>query len=74
METDANDVIFVRIGQTHKFPITTPLRALNAFDHRLGETQRPQKRPPIRFIGSLAPFGWSKTPPSRTLISFDAAR
>ncbi|NLC57870.1 MAG: DNA-directed RNA polymerase subunit beta [Armatimonadetes bacterium] len=33
VDTDANDVIYVRIGQTRKFPITTLLRALNAFDH-----------------------------------------
>jgi DNA-directed RNA polymerase subunit beta len=32
METDANDVITVRIGQTRKFPITTLMRALGAFD------------------------------------------
>jgi DNA-directed RNA polymerase subunit beta len=32
METDANDVITVRIGQTRKFPITTLIRALGAFD------------------------------------------
>ncbi len=31
IETDANDVITVRIGQTRKFPITTLLRALNLF-------------------------------------------
>ena len=31
IETDANDVITVRIGQTRKFPITTLLRALNMF-------------------------------------------
>src|SRR5438105_12517459 len=32
VETDANNVIFVRIGQTKKFPLTTLLRALGAFD------------------------------------------
>src|SRR5438105_11697036 len=32
VETDANDVIYVRVGQTRKFPITTLLRALGAFD------------------------------------------
>src|SRR5438874_1051299 len=32
VETDANNVIFVRIGQTRKFPITTLLRALGAFE------------------------------------------
>jgi len=31
IETDANDVITVRIGQTRKFPITTLVRALNMF-------------------------------------------
>src|SRR5438270_11394911 len=32
VETDANDVIYVRVGQTRKFPITTLLRALGGFD------------------------------------------
>ncbi|MDR3709719.1 MAG: DNA-directed RNA polymerase subunit beta [Capsulimonadaceae bacterium] len=31
IESDANEVITVRIGQTRKFPITTLLRALNLF-------------------------------------------
>jgi DNA-directed RNA polymerase subunit beta len=31
VETDANSQVTVRIGQTRKFPITTLLRALNAF-------------------------------------------
>src|SRR5437588_6465785 len=31
VETDANDVVTVRIGQTRKFPLTTLLRALNEF-------------------------------------------
>ncbi|MBI2843318.1 MAG: DNA-directed RNA polymerase subunit beta [Armatimonadetes bacterium] len=31
IETDANDVISVRVGQTKKFPLTTLLRALNIF-------------------------------------------
>src|SRR5205807_9148040 len=31
VETDAADQVTVRIGQTRKFPITTLLRALNAF-------------------------------------------
>ena len=31
VETDANDVITVRVGQTKKFPVTTLLRALNIF-------------------------------------------
>src|SRR3954452_4180927 len=33
IETDANDMISVRVGQTRKFPLTTLLRALGAFDH-----------------------------------------
>jgi DNA-directed RNA polymerase subunit beta len=32
IETDPNDVISVRVGQTRKFPLTTLLRALGAFD------------------------------------------
>ena len=32
IETDANDVLWVRIGQTRKFPLTTLLRALGAFE------------------------------------------
>ncbi len=32
IETESNDQVTVRIGQTRKFPITTLLRALNAFD------------------------------------------
>ncbi|MBP6965647.1 MAG: DNA-directed RNA polymerase subunit beta [Armatimonadetes bacterium] len=32
VETDANDVITVRIGQNRKLPITTLLRALNMFE------------------------------------------
>ena len=32
IDTDANDLISVRVAQTRKFPITTFLRALNAFD------------------------------------------
>src|SRR5438270_3800336 len=31
IESDANEVVTVRIGQTRKFPLTTLLRALNAF-------------------------------------------
>src|SRR2546423_11996828 len=31
VETDASDAVTVRIGQTRKFPLTTLLRALNAF-------------------------------------------
>jgi DNA-directed RNA polymerase subunit beta len=38
VETDANSQVTVRIGQTRKFPITTLLRALNAF---------PQACPPV---------------------------
>ena len=38
VETDAANLVTVRIGQTRKFPITTLLRALDAF---------PQARPPI---------------------------
>ena len=32
IETDANDVISVRVAQTKKFPLTSFLRALNMFD------------------------------------------
>jgi DNA-directed RNA polymerase subunit beta len=32
IETDANDVISVRVAQTRKFPLTTLLRALNIFE------------------------------------------
>jgi len=32
IETEANEVVTVRIGQTRKFPITTLLRALNDFE------------------------------------------
>src|SRR5438132_9417709 len=32
VETDANDVVYVRVGQTRKFPITTLLRALGGFE------------------------------------------
>jgi len=39
IETDANDVITVRIGQTKKFPITTLLRALNMFPVACPETE-----------------------------------
>ncbi|MBI3948629.1 MAG: DNA-directed RNA polymerase subunit beta, partial [Armatimonadetes bacterium] len=42
VDTDANDVVSVRIGQTRKFPITTLLRALNSFDHEPGRADRPQ--------------------------------
>ena len=33
VETDASDVISVRVGQTRKFPLTTLLRALGAFEN-----------------------------------------
>src|SRR5688500_2648873 len=33
VETDASDVMSVRVGQTRKFPLTTLLRALGVFDH-----------------------------------------
>jgi len=36
VETDANDVIWVRVGQTRKFPLTTLLRALGTFEHARG--------------------------------------
>ena len=29
LDTDANEVLWVRVGQAHKFPVTTLLRALN---------------------------------------------
>jgi DNA-directed RNA polymerase subunit beta len=32
IETDANDVMWVRVGQTRKFPLTTLLRALGGFE------------------------------------------
>ena len=35
VETDANSVVTVRIGQTRKFPITTLLRALDAYPQAL---------------------------------------
>src|SRR3989440_8937485 len=38
VETDNNNQVTVRIGQTRKFPLTTLLRALDAF---------PQARPPL---------------------------
>src|SRR4030067_688727 len=39
IETDANDVVYVRIGQTRKFPITTLLRALNMFAQARPDTE-----------------------------------
>src|SRR5512146_1250917 len=39
IETDANDVITVRVGQTRKFPLTTLLRALNVFPVACPESQ-----------------------------------
>ena len=51
IETDANDVITVRVGQTRKFPITTLLRALNLFPQatpsgaiRVGYKELPGKK------------------------------
>jgi len=38
-ETDANDVVYVKIGQTHKFPATTLLRALNAINATVDSAQ-----------------------------------
>ncbi len=35
VETDANNLVTVRIGQTRKFPLTTLLRALDCFDQAL---------------------------------------
>src|SRR5438270_4168879 len=35
VDTDANDVMWVRIGQTRKFSLTTLLRALGGFPHAL---------------------------------------
>jgi DNA-directed RNA polymerase subunit beta len=39
IETDANDVISVRVAQTRKFPLTTLLRALNIFPHACPTTE-----------------------------------
>ena len=36
VETDANNVMWVRVGQTRKFALTTLLRALGAFNHPYG--------------------------------------
>src|SRR5205085_6749770 len=36
VETDANNVMWVRVGQTRKFALTTLLRALGAFGHPYG--------------------------------------
>src|SRR5438477_8493550 len=41
VETDASDVVTVRIGQTRKFPLTTLLRALNAFPNASIPVQMP---------------------------------
>src|SRR5947208_11023276 len=35
VETDANNVMWVRVGQTRKFALTTLLRALGAFSHTI---------------------------------------
>ncbi|MEN6521748.1 MAG: DNA-directed RNA polymerase subunit beta [Armatimonadota bacterium] len=39
IESDANDVISVRVGQTKKFPLTTLLRALSAFSEACPVTE-----------------------------------
>lgn len=39
IETDANDVISVRVAQTRKFPLTTLLRALNVFPQACPTTE-----------------------------------
>src|SRR5437588_8336801 len=50
VETDASNLVTVRIGQTRKFPITTLLRALDAF---------PQARLPIEMpIGQALERCW----------------
>jgi len=72
VETDANDVIFVRIGQARKFPITTLLRALNAFDHELGETQRPQTATTYQIYRLFGTVRVVENPTVENLISFDA--
>src|SRR5215813_7774886 len=43
VETDANNLVTVRIGQTRKFPITTLLRALNAFEQATPPIEMPIK-------------------------------
>ena len=43
IETDANDVITVRVGQTRKFPITTLLRALNLFPQATPSGRDPRR-------------------------------
>jgi DNA-directed RNA polymerase subunit beta len=35
VESDQNDCVWVRIGQTRKFPITTLIRAMQVYDHGL---------------------------------------
>src|SRR5438477_9053037 len=41
VETDASEAVTVRIGQTRKFPLTTLLRALNAFPNASIPVQMP---------------------------------
>jgi len=48
IETDANDVISVRVAQTKKFPLTSLLRALNAFEQACPTTE---VLPPSEVIG-----------------------
>jgi len=48
IETDANDVISVRVAQTRKFPLTTLLRALNVF---------PQACPTVELLPTRETFG-----------------
>jgi len=49
IDTDANGVVWVRIGQTRKFALTTLLRALNAFDEACPTTY--ERLPVERAVG-----------------------
>ncbi|HZP82872.1 MAG TPA: DNA-directed RNA polymerase subunit beta [Chthonomonadaceae bacterium] len=49
VETDANSQVTVRIGQTRKFPITTLLRALNAFPQAVVPIEMPIREVLERF-------------------------
>src|SRR5579872_2653124 len=49
VETDANSLVTVRIGQTRKFPITTLLRALNAFPQATMPVEMPLRSVLERF-------------------------